>query len=282
MFCFFDLNVQGCKKKNKKKRMSERQFALKQLFSICSQIYKLPIVNVLRYDVSDRGNQTHPVYSMCYDKRLPYRKQFCGIDWVFYHWPSANISNYWQTVNEIMDASQKPPMYEKVGWYGNIASPLPDVIEYHTRPLLKRIGDQNPHLMDIIDVRPQNRIINQSVKNYITLPELVERYKYLLDIGGNGYSGRLKFLLYSGRPVLIVDRNYIEFFHDDLKEFVHYVPVKMDLSDLIEKILWLEEHPTEAQQIATNAREFALSHFTQKNLMDRILYVYNVIHARRS
>lgn len=78
-------------------------------------------------------------------------------------------------------------------------------------------------------------------------------YRFLIDIGGNGYSGRLKLLLFSRHPLLIVDRDYIEFFHSSLVPYVHYVPVKMDLSDLLEKARWIRDNYEKRLEIAANA-----------------------------
>jgi len=177
---------------------------------------------------------------MCYNKNNPNLKKYCGPDWVFHNWTSANINDFETTKNEIIVASIKYPTIDKIGWYGNIYSHSCDVIESKTRPLLKIIGDNNSTFFDIIHVDAHN--INNNNPNYLSLPDLM-KYKYLIDIGGNGYSGRLKFLLFSKRPLLIVDRNYIEYFHDDLVPYLHYIPVKMDLSDLDEQVNWMISNP---------------------------------------
>ena len=100
------------------------------------------------------------------------------------------------------------------------------------------------------------------------------KYKYLLDIGGNGYSGRLKYLLYSKRPILLIDRNYVEYFHDDLKPYEHYIPVEMDLSDLLDQVEWMKQNPDKCKEIAQNAYNFAIENFTKEKLIDRIYEVY--------
>jgi len=211
---------------------------------------------------------------MCYNKNNPNLKKYCGPDWVFYHWPSASIYSFENTKNQIIIESNKSPTINKIGWFGNIYSPLPDVIEYKTRPILKKIGDENPELFDIFHIYPINGAINNNTPNFISLPELI-KYKYLIDIGGNGYSGRLKFLLFSKRPLLIVDRNYIEYFHDDLIPYKHYIPVKMDLSDLLEQVNWMKMNPEKSLEIANNAFEYAINNFTIDNLLERVHYVYN-------
>jgi hypothetical protein len=107
------------------------------------------------------------------------------------------------------------------------------------------------------------------------------QYKYLIDIGGNGYSGRLKFLLFSKRPLLLVERNYIEYFHNDLQPWVHYVPVKMDLTDILIQVKWLENNYDKALQIAQNAYNFATNNFTEEKINERIYTVYQNINTYR-
>ena len=131
-------------------------------------------------------------------------------------------------------------------------------------------------LFDVTHISPHNGFISNYIKNYMSLPELL-KFKYLIDIGGNGWSGRLKYLLFSKRPLLIVDRNYIEYFYNDLIPYTHYIPVKMDLSDLLEKVEWMKTNYEECLNIANNAYNFALSNFTNDKLMKRINEVYTNI-----
>jgi hypothetical protein len=219
-------------------------------------------------------------YSMCYNKNTPKMANFCGPDWVFYHWPTASIESFATTRDEIIAASANPPTIPKVGWYGNIYSPLKDVPEHSTRPLLKELGDKYNSMFDIVHVQPNYGIIDANTPNYTSLVDLMQ-YKYLIDIGGNGYSGRLKFLLFSKRPILLVDRNYIEYFHYDLEPWVHYVPVQMDLTNLITQIKWLENNYDEALKIAQNAYNFAMRNFTEEKLNERIYTVYQNINTYR-
>jgi hypothetical protein len=90
-----------------------------------------------------------------------------------------------------------------------------------------------------------------------------------MDIEGNGYSGRLKHLLWSHRPLLIVDRPYKEFFFEFLKEWEHYIPVKRDLSDLVEKTQWCFNHYDKALQIAENAYHFSKKYLTRDACYDK-------------
>ena len=49
---------------------------------------------------------------------------------------------------------------------------------------------------------------------------------------------RLPYLLAGGSLVLKQDSVYHEHFYHRLKPWVHYVPLKEDLSDVEEKVLW--------------------------------------------
>lgn len=49
---------------------------------------------------------------------------------------------------------------------------------------------------------------------------------------------RFPYLLAGDSVVFKQNSNYYEHFYADLKPFVHYVPFKKDLSDLVEKINW--------------------------------------------
>lgn len=48
-----------------------------------------------------------------------------------------------------------------------------------------------------------------------------------------------------------------------LRQFTHYVPVKEDLSDLIEQLDWADAHPDRAATIAAAALGFARMYLTK-------------------
>lgn len=86
------------------------------------------------------------------------------------------------------------------------------------------------------------------------------QHRYQIDIGGGGgtsWTGTLSKLL---MPGLLFHHETLtkDFFYDEMKPYVHYVPVKQDLSDLKEKFEWAESHPEEAQAIAKAGTELAL------------------------
>lgn len=100
------------------------------------------------------------------------------------------------------------------------------------------------------------------------------QYKYLLDtVGLNDsadfiYSWRLKHLLHTRRVIFMTERFAQEYWYEHLKAWEHYVPVKMDLSDLEEKYNQLEADPALYAKIAGQASDFAKQHLTQEAVLD--------------
>jgi hypothetical protein len=83
----------------------------------------------------------------------------------------------------------------------------------------------------------------------------------MLDIDGevNAWSG-LWWKLFSNSVVFKVDSHYEQWYYNELKEWVHYIPVKGDLSDLEEKYKWALEHEEECKQININSTNFIKEH----------------------
>ena len=94
----------------------------------------------------------------------------------------------------------------------------------------------------------------------------------LVDLGSYGFSHQLKFLLFSGRPLLLAERHYVEWYHHLLIPYGHYVPVYMNYSNLLNQTRWILEHEQEADRIGKNAQAFALENFTKEKLIERTIY----------
>ncbi len=96
------------------------------------------------------------------------------------------------------------------------------------------------------------------------------KYKYLIDVRGVGWTDRVKYLLAMKRPLLLVDRPYSEFYFDDLIPMKHFVPVKEDFSDLIEKIDLLESNPKLYDDLVANSTAFVMEQFTKDRILDAV------------
>lgn len=214
--------------------------------------YKWNDFNEIRIKTDDYENNND---EYTYSKRNDYNN--IVPDFNFHAWPQAGINDYESFVKEINNAGLNNYEINKVGWIGNI----------HTnfrRGQMLQIANNNKELFDIFNMQwiKTENIFHNSTK-YIYTPDLVKKYSMLIDIEGNGYSGRFKHLLWSHRPVLLVDRPHKEFFFEFLKEWEHYIPVKNDLSDLVEKTKWCLDNYDKALIIAENAFQFSKVYLTR-------------------
>lgn len=83
------------------------------------------------------------------------------------------------------------------------------------------------------------------------------RYKAIIVLEGNDVATGLKWALFSRSVVLQAPPTKVSYAMEEILEpWVHYVPLKSDLSDVEEKMKWIEENDQEAQKIAERATLF--------------------------
>ncbi|XP_023130993.2 protein O-glucosyltransferase 2 isoform X1 [Amphiprion ocellaris] len=95
------------------------------------------------------------------------------------------------------------------------------------------------------------------------------KYKYQINIDGTVAAYRLPYLLAGDSVVFKQDSGYYEHFYNELQPWEHYIPIKADLGDLLEKIQWARDHDEEAKKIALAGQQFARS-----NLMGDSIFCY--------
>jgi hypothetical protein len=113
-------------------------------------------------------------------------------------------------------------------------------------------------------------------------------YKYIVNVDGNVSAFRLSLELNMGSVILLVDSPWKIWYRDMLKPYTHYVPVKEDLSNLIDQIKWCRKNDGRCQEIVKNAQQFfnkylqfdGILDYMQKTIVDIKneigVYVYNV------
>jgi hypothetical protein len=186
-------------------------------------------------------------------------------DFIFDKYVECGIDSYEKTISRILVKGEKKYSVNKLFWTGNL----------HTQPLrysLYKLGCMYKDRMEIIPmdwIKEASKGRPHNFTRYIS-PDDQVRYKYLIDCGARGYSGRVKLLLHSNRPLFLVNRrkDQQEYFYRHLVPFEHYIPVNEDLSNLMAQLDWAEENYDQAMVIAQNARRFALGHLNKKNVIN--------------
>ncbi len=179
-----------------------------------------------------------------YDRIIP--------DWTYDSRMECKIPKFKKITKDIIEAWKFQADINKIWRIWNFrTSP--------SRLKLKDLWDRYPQHLDIRD---------SNTSKYMSLPDLVKTYRYLIDVEWNGFSWRLKYLFFSGRPVFVQDRIRNEYALMWAIPYRDYIPVKNDFSDLIEKI---EKYfDTELlQEIWKNWQKFAV-----ENLSKRKAYEY--------
>jgi len=84
------------------------------------------------------------------------------------------------------------------------------------------------------------------------------KFKYILAVDGNTLASNGQWVFASGSvPIVVTHPETTRWMDTELFPMVNYVPIRYDLSDLIEKLQWLVEHDDEAYTIAQNAVKMA-------------------------
>lgn len=175
-------------------------------------------------------------------------------DFVFDHWRQTQLDDYTETVRELSEIGETPAETDKLGWRG---APT-----HRFRSDLVAMADEQHFDFEMInwDTTNPDRL---TCPNFLSLPDQIRSWRYLIDMEGHGYSGRLKMFFFSRRVVFLQQRPCEEWYFPDLRPWVHYVPVRRDLSDLRDNFHRIRADPDLESRIIDNAAQFAAQRLTR-------------------
>lgn len=160
---------------------------------------------------------------------------------------------------------------------------------YRNNPRLKalKLSKENPAILDVgmtrWNTRPRKTIRDKvyktiSKKVMDTYPlkdfktyEQQAGYKYILNIPGHTTSFRLATLLGLGCVVLHVPHRYHLWYEPLLKPYIHYVPVRSDLKDLITQIKWCIKNDELCKKIAENSKTFYNKYLSKSGMNEYMI-----------
>jgi hypothetical protein len=174
-------------------------------------------------------------------------------------WPEIGLNNSDELIRYFSTYTTSPES-NKIFWIG--------ANMHESRSLLKKLSEENPEIFDVCVMewkRGGPKLISKT--RFVSLQDHI-KYKYLIDCPGIGYSARLKWLIATGRPTFVVDREIIEPWFKLMKPFEHYIPIKADLSDLVEKFKQIENDSDLYEKISMNAKKFAMENLLLDKQID--------------
>lgn len=111
----------------------------------------------------------------------------------------------------------------------------------------------------------QNEDMPQTVKPFLSVAQQLD-YKFIACIEGVDVATNLKWVMSSNSVAVSPPMKYETWFMEGcLKPGYHYIEVKPDFSDLIEKLQYYIDHPNEAEAIIGHAHEW-VDQFRDKRL----------------
>lgn len=159
----------------------------------------------------------------------------------------------------------------RVFWRGQLSAPdniLPSDPGNLPRVRLMRIAERHPEIFDVgfVDVddeifeRVRRRTVkewlnNRALETKVDMLATLPRYRYAINVAAVLSSWRLAELLGSGCVLLLQSHMSSELIYEWLTPWEHFVPISYDLSDLMDKVRWLEAHPQNAREIAERGLE---------------------------
>jgi len=222
-----------------------------------------PFVAPLRLHIMDMDDECNGEYAMAF--AVPFTECSTALvpDFTFWSWPEAGLlPNFMGLVAKMDAVSINPPEVVRCGWAGNVQM-------NEQRGRFFNIASAYPELFDAIV--PTANEGPGGTGGRISMEDQVRRWACMLDLSAAGYSGRLPLLLHSRRPVLIAARTGnkstdLTWYAPKLVAWKHYIPVRADLSDLVDKASWVldEKNVLEAGRIAEQAKLHAEQHLTLK------------------
>jgi len=187
----------------------------------------------------------------------------------FYQWDYPKSSNFFEIKRDILNSYIPWDNKEnKIMWSGLNSHPIRE--QFNTFSKLDKIYEFN-----LIE----NYILNT---RYYKLTDHT-KYKYLLDLEGNGYSGRFPYLALTGSCVILLENNdpnrdFKLYYDKEFTEDVHYIKIRYSKEDSIQSIhekIINKINTSDCKTIGLNCKELATKLFTLDNIL---LYMSEILN----
>jgi hypothetical protein len=137
------------------------------------------------------------------------------------------------------------------------------------------------HDVGVYKVPPHKNYSEDILSRILTKPRIpfedFSNYRAILDIDGNAWSSRFGKLLCTNSIVVKVEPDFVDYFYNYLEPWKHYIPVRHDLSDLMDKVEWVLDSSNEksVREIVRQANWWCRAHMTRPRI---IVDMLDVLH----
>jgi hypothetical protein len=148
-----------------------------------------------------------------------------------------------------------------------VAGARPDLID---AKLTGKIPDGWPRGDD--DDDEVRRLFGEKIRMYD-----FQRHRAIVDVDGNSWSMRFGLLMCFNSVTLKVQPSHVDYFYPSLRPWQHYIPVRSDLSDLVEMAEYAvtDENRRQVLEIINNANAWCRRQFRTRNLERDLLRTWN-------
>jgi hypothetical protein len=146
-------------------------------------------------------------------------------------------------------------------WRGNINNGT----KYNFYHPSNKSVNQRQYFVNLIDSFPKLKKYVDANENFLSISDQIKS-KFLIDIDGFANTwDSLCWKLYSGSLVIKNESIWKQWYYDELKPWIHYVPVNNDFSNLLQIIQWCQLNDNICREIALNARNFVKKRLNYEN-----------------
>lgn len=119
----------------------------------------------------------------------------------------------------------------------------------------------------------------KSTKQFMTMAEQ-SKNKYIIHIDGNVHAYRMLTTMATGSLILRVESEYTSWLDHVLRPNVHYISIKSDLSNLVEKIEYCIANDEKCQKIANAAMNIARDVLEYNKLRNIFQYIVKTVRNK--
>lgn len=242
---------------------------------------------------SKKVNRTISSIPMFHFNKLPFSSSYKNIITL----PDPYIMDskkYMELIKRIVLNNGKYSWYskiEKLFWRGTPTGRNYTISNISNLPrvILVNLSLLYPHLIDAKFIHDGLYVKDKDGKNLEKLVNIVNRndelkyfveenhlkYKYLISVDGNVAAWKRVPWIMVSNSVLFLQHKFVQYFYVAMKPYVHYVPLKDDVSDIFEKIDWAKKHDKEVKQIADNASIFIKKCLLSENIEEDFILILN-------